>query len=87
MLRDALSGLQGLDDVLTLKRDETIMSFGVGGGIGHLTVQRWVSRKVAPRPSGRKGGMARVPDRTACQKEKQLTRLRDTSTAERLSPA
>ena len=39
MLSDALTGLQGLDDVLALKRDETIMIFGAGGGIGHLGVQ------------------------------------------------
>ena len=32
MLSDALTGLQGLDDVLALKRDETIMIFGAGGG-------------------------------------------------------
>jgi len=39
MLSDALTGLQGLDDVLALKRDETIRIFGAGGGIGHLAVQ------------------------------------------------
>ena len=39
MLSDALTGLQGLDDVLALKRDETIMIFGAGGGIGHLALQ------------------------------------------------
>jgi NADPH:quinone reductase-like Zn-dependent oxidoreductase len=39
MLSDALTALQGLDDVLALKRDETIMIFGASGGIGHLAVQ------------------------------------------------
>jgi NADPH:quinone reductase len=39
MLSDALTALQGLDDMLALKRGETIMIFGASGGIGHLAVQ------------------------------------------------
>ena len=39
MLSDALTALQGLDDMLGLKPGETLMIFGAGGGIGHLAVQ------------------------------------------------
>ena len=39
MLSDALTALQGLDDMLDLKPGETLMIFGAGGGIGHLAVQ------------------------------------------------
>ncbi|QGU95424.1 zinc-binding dehydrogenase [Clostridium bovifaecis] len=34
-----LTALRGLEDVLKLKKNESIMVFGAGGGIGHLAVQ------------------------------------------------
>jgi NADPH:quinone reductase and related Zn-dependent oxidoreductases len=39
MPSDALTALQGLDDMLGLKPGETLLIFGAGGGIGHLAVQ------------------------------------------------
>lgn len=39
MLSDAVTGLRGLDDIIGLKRGETVMIFGAGGGIGHMAVQ------------------------------------------------
>jgi NADPH:quinone reductase len=36
---DAITALRGLDDVLKLKRGESLMIFGASGGIGHLAVQ------------------------------------------------
>ena len=39
MSSDALTGLRGLADIIDLKKGETIMIFGAGGGIGHLAVQ------------------------------------------------
>jgi NADPH2:quinone reductase len=39
MPSDALTGLQGLDNVLGLKQGESLMIFGASGGIGHLAVQ------------------------------------------------
>jgi NADPH:quinone reductase-like Zn-dependent oxidoreductase len=39
MPSDALTALQGLDDMLQLKPGETLLIFGAGGGIGHLAVQ------------------------------------------------
>lgn len=36
---DALTALTGLDDVLDLQPDESVMIFGASGGIGHLAVQ------------------------------------------------
>lgn len=34
-----LTALRGLEDVLRLKKDDSIMIFGAGGGVGHLAVQ------------------------------------------------
>ncbi|WP_245544994.1 NADP-dependent oxidoreductase [Lentibacillus jeotgali] len=34
-----LTALRGLEDILELEQDETIMIFGASGGIGHLSVQ------------------------------------------------
>ena len=51
LLSDALTALQGLDDMLGLKSGETLMIFGAGGGIGHLAVQlakRMGARVFAP---------------------------------------
>jgi NADPH2:quinone reductase len=39
MLSDAITGLRGLDDILGLQRDESVMIFGASGGIGHMAVQ------------------------------------------------
>jgi len=39
MACDALTALHGIDKVLALKRGESLMVFGAGGGIGHLAVQ------------------------------------------------
>jgi NADPH2:quinone reductase len=36
---DGLTALKGLEDVLRLQSDETVMIFGASGGIGHLAVQ------------------------------------------------
>lgn len=36
---DVLTALSGLDDVLELKPNETLMVFGASGGIGHMAVQ------------------------------------------------
>src|SRR5258706_3473976 len=36
---DALTGLKGLDNVLGVKKGETVMIYGASGGIGHLAVQ------------------------------------------------
>lgn len=39
MPSDALTALRGLDEILKLKKGESLMVFGAGGGIGHLAVQ------------------------------------------------
>src|SRR6185503_9367921 len=36
---DGLTALRGLEDVLQLQPDESVMIFGASGGIGHLAVQ------------------------------------------------
>ena len=36
---DGLTALRGLEEVLGLKPDESVMIFGASGGIGHLAVQ------------------------------------------------
>src|SRR5215212_2382931 len=36
---DGLTALRGLEEVLHLQRDESVMIFGASGGIGHLAVQ------------------------------------------------
>lgn len=39
LVRKRSSALKGLEDVLQLQRDESVMIFGASGGIGHLAVQ------------------------------------------------
>jgi NADPH:quinone reductase-like Zn-dependent oxidoreductase len=39
MPSDALTALRGLDEIIGLKKGESLMVFGAGGGIGHLAVQ------------------------------------------------
>src|SRR6478672_11232957 len=39
MPTDALTALRGLDEILKLKKGESLLVFGAGGGIGHLAVQ------------------------------------------------
>src|SRR5215510_13453981 len=39
MPSDALTALRGLEEILKLKKGESLMVFGAGGGIGHLAVQ------------------------------------------------
>jgi len=39
VLADAITGLRGLDDILAVKRGESVMIFGASGGIGHMAVQ------------------------------------------------
>ena len=39
MPSDALTALRGLDEILQLKKGQSLMVFGAGGGIGHLAVQ------------------------------------------------
>lgn len=39
MPSDAITALTGLDEVLDLQPDESVMIFGASGGIGHLAVQ------------------------------------------------
>ena len=39
MPSDALTALRGLDEILKLRKGESLMVFGAGGGIGHLAVQ------------------------------------------------
>jgi NADPH:quinone reductase len=39
MPSDALTALRGLDEILQLKKGESLLVFGAAGGIGHLAVQ------------------------------------------------
>jgi NADPH2:quinone reductase len=39
MLSDAVTGLRALDDILRVKRGESVMIFGASGGIGHMAIQ------------------------------------------------
>jgi NADPH:quinone reductase-like Zn-dependent oxidoreductase len=39
MPSDALTALRGLDEIIQLKKGESLLVFGAGGGIGHLAVQ------------------------------------------------
>jgi NADPH:quinone reductase-like Zn-dependent oxidoreductase len=39
MPSDALTALRGLDEILQLKKGQSLLVFGAGGGIGHLAVQ------------------------------------------------
>jgi NADPH:quinone reductase-like Zn-dependent oxidoreductase len=57
MPSDALTALQGLDDVLGLKQGESLMIFGASGGIGHLAVQlaKRMSARVLAVASGNDG--------------------------------
>src|ERR1700722_11737119 len=57
MPSDALTALQGLDDMLGLKPGETLLIFGAGGGIGHLAVQlaRRMGARVLALASGEDG--------------------------------
>lgn len=57
MSADAITALRGLEDILNLKKDESIMIFGASGGIGHIAVQ--LAKKIGARvfavASGRDG--------------------------------
>src|ERR1700752_927791 len=55
---DGLTALRGLEEVLKLQRDETIMIFGASGGIGHLAVQlaKRLGARVFAVASGEGGG-------------------------------
>jgi NADPH:quinone reductase len=54
---DALTALKGLDGVLGLRREESVMIFGASGGIGHLAVQlaRRLGARVFAVASGKDG--------------------------------
>jgi len=62
MLSDAVTGLRGLDDILRLKRGESVMIFGASGGIGHMAVQ------LAKRMSARVFAVASGDDGVALAK-------------------
>ena len=52
-----LTALQGVDDALRLKRGETVLIHGAGGGVGTLAVQfaRWRGARVLATATGRDG--------------------------------
>jgi NADPH:quinone reductase-like Zn-dependent oxidoreductase len=54
---DAMTALIGLDDVLGLKADESILIFGASGGVGHMAVQlaTRMGARVLAAASGRDG--------------------------------
>lgn len=57
LLVDAMTALRGLDDTLELKKGESVMIFGAGGGIGHLAVQlaKRMGARVLAVASGKDG--------------------------------
>ena len=57
MPSDALTALRGLDEIIQLKKGESLMVFGAGGGIGHLAVQlaKRIGAKVFAIASGDDG--------------------------------
>jgi NADPH:quinone reductase len=52
-----LTALQGVDDALHLKRGETVLIHGAGGGVGTLAVQfaRWRGARILATATGRDG--------------------------------
>lgn len=57
MTIDAITALTGLDNVLGLKQDESLMIFGASGGIGHMALQfaKQVGARVFAMASGDDG--------------------------------
>ncbi len=52
-----ITALRGLEDILQLKRDESVMIFGASGGVGHIAVQlaKQIGAKVLAVASGADG--------------------------------
>jgi hypothetical protein len=48
MLGDAVTGLLGLDDILGLNQNESVMILGAGG-VRHMAAQQALSRQVGPK--------------------------------------